>query len=129
MILAARTDKPESELYLYDGNKLIDTYKWQAHRELANTIHLKIKDILIKNKISYDNLSGLVIYKGPGSFTGLRIGIGVFNAISYIQNIPIIGMNGEGWLQDGLSELKLAKNHKVVLPYYGAEANVSKPKK
>ena len=50
IILGLRTDKPEAELYLYDGQKKLAGKKWQAHRELAETIHKQVDKIL--NKLS-----------------------------------------------------------------------------
>ena len=46
IILGLRTDKPEAELYLYDGQKKLAGKKWQAHRELAETIHKEINKML-----------------------------------------------------------------------------------
>lgn len=129
MILAIRTDKPEAELYLCDDLKVVAELKWQAHRALADTIHLKIKELLDNNNIVYKDLSGLVVFKGPGSFTGLRIGLSVFNTIAYSLDVPIIGTQGEDWLKKGLQSIKKGKNDKIVTPFYGGEAKISTPKK
>lgn len=129
IVLAARTDKPEAELYLYKANILIEEVKWQAHRELSLTLHSKIEEILENNDFSYKDLCGLVVYKGPGSFTGLRIGITVFNTIANTVHIPIVGEPSKSWLQDGLRSLDEKNDHKLVLPHYGADANITKPKK
>jgi tRNA threonylcarbamoyladenosine biosynthesis protein TsaB len=129
MILAIKTNQEQAELYLYENNKIIDSYKWQAHRQLADTIHIKIQDLLSKNDISYADLEGLIIYQGPGSFTGLRIGISVFNTIAYILNIPIVACDGDYWLKVGLVRLQNNHNDKIALPLYGGNANITLPKK
>lgn len=129
MILAIKTDNPEAEVYVCKNTNVVEEYKWQAHRQLADTIHIKIKDILENNNIGYQDLSGLVVFKGPGSFTGLRIGLSVFNTIANTQNIPIVGTTGDAWLADGLVQIKDGVNQKIVIPNYGGEANISKPKK
>jgi tRNA threonylcarbamoyladenosine biosynthesis protein TsaB len=36
------------------------------------------------------DIEGVVCFKGPGSFTGLRIGLTVGNALAYAQNIPVV---------------------------------------
>jgi tRNA threonylcarbamoyladenosine biosynthesis protein TsaB len=74
-ILAIRTDKPEAELYLYDDKKKLAEIKWQAHLKLAETLNSKIDETLNLSSISYREINGIAVYKGPGSFTGLRIGI------------------------------------------------------
>jgi tRNA threonylcarbamoyladenosine biosynthesis protein TsaB len=129
MILAIRTDKPVSELYLCKDTDIIATYEWEAHRQLADTIHTKIEELLGANTLTWNDISGLVVFRGPGSFTGLRIGITVANTIAYAQNVPIIGTEGDTWLQDGLLQLQNATDNKIVLPEYGGSINITTPKK
>jgi tRNA threonylcarbamoyladenosine biosynthesis protein TsaB len=128
-ILAIRTDKPEAELYLYEDDKLLLQFKWQAHLQLAETLNSKIEEILNKLSISYDQLEGVLFYKGPGSFTGLRIGAAVGNAIAYAQKIPIISAGGEDWLEKSISRLQKGQNDKIAIPEYGAPASTTQPKK
>src|SRR4051812_8427843 len=93
LILTVRTDKPEAELGLYSDSKKLTYLTWTAHRELAETIHLKIEELLAKSTKELNGLQGIegiVVYKGPGSFTGLRIGFGVVNALAYSLEIPVV---------------------------------------
>jgi tRNA threonylcarbamoyladenosine biosynthesis protein TsaB len=129
MTLALRTDKPEAELYLFKDDKKLAEIKWPAHRELAETLNTKIEEILNKSSISYDKLEGIAVYKGPGSFTGLRIGMSVANALAYAQSIPIVAKTGEDWLGKSARALKSGGNDKIAVPEYGASANITKPRK
>jgi tRNA threonylcarbamoyladenosine biosynthesis protein TsaB len=128
-ILGIRTDKPEAELYIYGDGKKLDEIKWPAHLKLAETLNSKIEEILNKSSISYADLDGIAIFKGPGSFTGLRIGMSVANALAYAQDIPIVARSGDDWLAAATSDLKDGQNDKLALPEYGAPARVTKPKK
>ena len=129
IILTIRTDKPESEIGLYDNKKQLFYEKWQAHRQLAETIHTKIQEIVSSQKLSLQDVQGIVIYKGPGSFTGLRIGVSVANALAYGLNAPIVGSEGDEWIEDGLIMLNNGENDKQVLPEYGAPVYTTSPKK
>jgi tRNA threonylcarbamoyladenosine biosynthesis protein TsaB len=128
-ILALRTDKPEAELYTYDGQKKLAEIKWEAHRRLAETIHKKVDEILNKSSISVSEIEGIVFYKGPGSFTGLRIGASVANAISYAQKTPVISSGEEAWLKSGIEDLLAGRNDKIVFPEYGAPVRTTQQKK
>jgi tRNA threonylcarbamoyladenosine biosynthesis protein TsaB len=129
LILAIKTDCPLAELYLYNDKQLLQQIKWQAHRQLADTIHLKIKIVLGAVSKEYSDIGGLVIFRGPGSFTGLRIGASVFNASAYALNIPIVGVMGDTWLNSGIIRLIDGHNDKIVVPEYGGEAHITQPKK
>ena len=128
MILTIRTDKPEAEIGLYkDGKKL--AYKtWPAHRELSSNLHLQIAKILQSQETDWPDIEGVVVYKGPGSFTGLRIGISVANALAYGNNCPIISDTGDDWINSGIERLSKDKNEQSVLPEYGAAPHITIPK-
>ena len=129
IILALRTDKPEAEIALYDDSKLIDSLSWEAHRQLAETIHHKIKDLLSPQGSDWSNIEGIIIYRGPGSFTGLRIGMSVANALASSLQIPIVSESGEVWLEEALAKIINGSNQKVVTPEYGSEPHITKQRK
>lgn len=129
LIISIRTDKPKAELGLYDNETLITSLSWEAHRALAETIHQKILELLNNAQKDWQDLQGVIVFKGPGSFTGLRIGITVANTLAESYKIPIVGTMGENWQKDGVSKLIKDNNDKIVLPEYGAEAHITLPKK
>jgi tRNA threonylcarbamoyladenosine biosynthesis protein TsaB len=129
IVLAMRTDKPGAELYIYDGDKKMAEITWEAHLKLAETLNEQIEKILNKSSISYNDLDGITIYKGPGSFTGLRIGMSVANALAYAQNIPVIAATGADWLEKSIKDLQSGKNDKTALPEYGSPAHTTQQRK
>lgn len=129
IILTIRTDKPESEIGLFkDGSKL--AYRtWLAHRQLAETIHEQIRQLLMDCGLDWPAIGAVLMYEGPGSFTGLRIGISTGNVLAYAYNIPVLGSGGEKWLEDGLAKIKNYEAGQYVLPLYGSEPHITEPKK
>ena len=128
MILALRSDKPEAELYLFNDGKKIAEIKWEAHRELADTLLSKIKEILVNNNVADNEITGIIMHTGEGSFTGLRIGTTVANAMSYSLGVPIVAAEGENWINEGLGKITSSKPGDLVVPKYNAEPNISQPK-
>lgn len=129
MILAMRTDRPEAELYLIEKNQIVTHETWQAHRELADTILQKINTILESKNCKLADIGGLIVFTGEGSFTGLRIGTTVANAIAYSNNVPIVVSSGSDWIDTGLKEIKEAKPGKLAVPIYHSEPNITQSKK
>ena len=129
LVLTIKTNQPEAEIGLYDGDKEIETVKWPAHRDLSITIHKKIESLLKKHKKSWNDIAGIVGFKGPGSFTGLRIGLSIANALAYGLGVPIVGATGDSWQKGGIDKLLDGKNEKVIMPEYGSEPHITQPKK
>ncbi len=129
IILTIRTDKPEAEVGLYDGKKQLAYKTWPAHRELSDTIHKRIKDLLDSQNKDIEDLGGIVCFKGPGSFTGLRIGLTVADSFAYGLNVPIVSAMDDDWIEDGIRRLEAGENERIALPHYGAPVHITQQKK
>ena len=128
LVLTIRTDKPEAEIGLFEDEKELKYEVWQAHRELAETIHKKFNELLEGQEKTIQDLQGVVVFKGPGSFTGLRIGITVANALADALHIPIVSTTADDWVVTGIAKLANSIDEKIALPEYGSEPNITQPK-
>ena len=129
IVLTIRTDKPEAEVGLFQNEKQLNCIKWQAHKELSVTLNVKIDEILNMLSKSLTDVEGIVVFKGPGSFTGLRIGYSVANALAYSLEVPIVSEANSDWLAVGIERLQKGENEKISLPEYGSPAIVTTPRK
>lgn len=128
LILTIRTDKPDAEIGLFDDNTKLAYSTWPAHRQLAETVHFKIKELLESQGRNINDLNGIVVFRGPGSFTGLRIGISVANALAYSLHIPIIAAAGARWIEQGSKSLRQGRDEQAALPEYGSLPHITPPK-
>ncbi len=131
MILAIRTDKSQAELYLVRSNgDVVDAHLWEAGRQLSSQLLHEITALLEGHHHTLTDLTGLIVWQGPGSFTGLRIGITTANALGYGLSIGVVGTTGDGWIARGASHLdKSNAELALVLPEYGSEAHITAQKK
>lgn len=104
-------------------------HEWESGRTLAKGLHQFIDEALAGHQQSIETISGIGIFRGPGSFTGLRIGITVANTLAAARQLPIVGVEGDMWSDAACSRLDDAKNDQIVMPYYGAEAHITTPRK
>lgn len=125
LILTIRTDNPQAELGLYNDGAELAYETWTAHRQLAETIHKKINNLLQSKHKRLRDIEAIVCFKGPGSFTGLRIGISVANGLAYGLNIPVLAEKGENWVASGLKRLRNNANDIPVAPLYGHPAKTT----
>jgi tRNA threonylcarbamoyladenosine biosynthesis protein TsaB len=128
MILLLDTSDSICKISLIDGKWRYDD-EWQADRQLAKGLLGYVDSKLKDNNKTWSDISALAVYEGPGSFTGLRIGLTVLNTVANANHIPIVGSRGQNWQAEAISKLAEGKDEKIVLPFYGSEARITKPRK
>ncbi len=128
MILLLDTSTPVCNLTFTDENWKHEV-SWEAGRGLAKGLLSFLETQLHEVGKGWDDITGIVSYQGPGSFTGLRIGITVCNSLAYAGALPIVGTVGENWQELGIQRLHAGENDEIVMPEYGGEANITQPRK
>jgi tRNA threonylcarbamoyladenosine biosynthesis protein TsaB len=128
MILLLDTSTPVCRLLLKKDDK-ITAYEWKADRGLADGLLAYLRSQLKQEGATWSDLTGIGVFKGPGSFTGLRIGLTVLNTLADTLAIPIVGTTGEDWQDEAIRRLENGENEQLIMPLYGREANITKPRK
>lgn len=128
MIILLDTSTPVCKLTFIDGDFRMQN-EWQADRTLAKGLLGYLQEQLEAYSKSWADITGIGVFRGPGSFTGLRIGLTVLNTIADAMVVPIVGAAGEEWQTEALAKLRAGGNDKIVVPEYGGEAHITKPRK
>ena len=110
MKLYLDTSSPRTILKLDDSH-----YEWDSSRDLGMHLLKFIHDKLAQHNRSWQDLTELHFFTGPGSFTGLRIGATIINTLASELHLPIYDQTGQ----------KL----KIAIPIYGKPAATTMPKK
>ena len=92
LILAIETSTSVCSIALYDGEKIVAEQSIDNGLTHSEKLMPEIKNMLQKVNISINDITALAVGTGPGSFTGLRIGLSSAKAISYALNIPVVGI-------------------------------------
>jgi tRNA threonylcarbamoyladenosine biosynthesis protein TsaB len=92
MILCLETATNLCSVALCDKNRVVALKESAEGRSHASLLTLFISDILKEAGIRADNLEAVAVSKGPGSYTGLRIGVSTAKGIAYAASIPLIGI-------------------------------------
>lgn len=124
MIILLDTSTPICRLTVVRGDESHE-YQWEAGRTLAKELLAFLNDKTGDIK----NVSGIGVMKGPGSFTGLRIGLAVVNTLADSLCVPIVGETGDNWQNKALERLQSGGNDQVILPLYGGEVYITQPRK
>ena len=128
MILLWNSADMKVYLTLIDGD-MRQEHEWLAGRELARDMLGFVRDCLAEQQADFTNITGIGVFRGPGSYTGLRIGLTALNTLASALAVPIVGATGDGWQDECIGRLIGGENDAIVLPEYGGEAHITKQKK
>lgn len=129
MIALLDTSTPICKLTLVAQDGTRHHGEWQAGRTLARDGLAYLRDRLAEHDLTVHDLTALGVLRGPGSFTGLRIGITIMNTLADALQLPIVGTTGDDWQDTALDRLAAGENDRLVMPEYGGEAHITQPRK
>ena len=92
-ILNIDTAVTEASVCLSQAEKILALEINKTQKESAAWIHTAIQDILQTQNIAATQLSAVAVSSGPGSYTGLRIGMATAKGLCYAVNIPLLTIN------------------------------------
>ena len=92
MLLAVDTSTAQMGLAIYDGSQIISEYAWRSR--LRHTVELApaIFESLKRCDLTMDDIQGLGVALGPGSFTSLRVGLSLAKGLALSRHLPMIGI-------------------------------------
>ena len=92
-ILAIDTATQVSSVAVASADKLAAELTMQAKLTHSETLMPHIKEVLCMANVRKEQLEGIAVSIGPGSFTGLRIGLAAAKAMAYALDLPIVGVS------------------------------------
>lgn len=92
LILHIETATNVCSVALSEGDRMLALRESSEDRSHGTLLTLFIGEVLSEAGRQADQLSAVAVSKGPGSYTGLRIGVSATKGIAYAQNIPVAGI-------------------------------------
>lgn len=103
-LLCIETSTKVCSVALFKNDELIDFEEESGSYSHAENLAVFIDKVLKRKAVNYSDLAAVVVSKGPGSYTGLRIGVSLAKGIAFGAQIPLIAI-------DSLSSLAWAAVH------------------
>lgn len=110
MILAIDTATRLMSLALHDGSLLLAEQSWVAGNHHNTALAPAIDRMLAGQRLSPADLSALAVSVGPGSYTGLRIGVALAKGMAAARRLPLVGVStldtlaaGQPYYQSGIA--------------------------
>ncbi|MEK9143645.1 MAG: L-threonylcarbamoyladenylate synthase [Patescibacteria group bacterium] len=67
-------------------------FKEPVSRAKAQEVLPMIEELLMKHELMFDDVAAIKVHTGPGSYTGLRVGIAIANMLGILLGVPINGL-------------------------------------
>ena len=105
MYLVIDTISKESLVVLGEKGRLVGKIVWSSDFNQSEELLVKIDKLLEKGGVERKDLTGVVVVSGPGSYTGIRVGVSTGNALGFALGVPVVGVS----YLDGLARYAIGR--------------------
>ena len=132
-ILAVDTSSKICAVAILEDNKVIDEIKLDNGKTHSENLMPIIKEILERNSLNLSNFNLIAVSVGPGSFTGIRIGIATIKPMAEVYNLPVASVTSLETLARNIENKEKdftiislidARNNQVYAGFFDTEYNL-----
>ena len=119
-ILCIETSLDYCSVSMIEDGKVIDSESINIKKSHSEFILILIKNLLKRVKISLNKLSAIAVNKGPGSYTGLRIGVSTAKGLCFSLDLPLLSVNSLDLMIYDVKKKNLAQSGSLLCPMIDA---------
>ena len=93
LLLALDTSTSNASVAVFDGHRVLSETTWLAGREHSTRLLVEAQIGLERVGKAPEHLTGLMVARGPGSFTGVRVALSVAKGMAAALRIPAWGVS------------------------------------
>jgi tRNA threonylcarbamoyladenosine biosynthesis protein TsaB len=93
LLLSLETSTSVCSVALHNDGVLLSSSEYHIPQSTASKLAIMVDDIFKLTELTPSQLSAVAVSAGPGSYTGLRIGVATAKGLCYALNIPLIAVN------------------------------------
>lgn len=134
LLLALDTSTRTVGLALYDGAQVLNETVWNSQDYHTVELAPAVAQALQRAGVSVDALGALAVATGPGSFTGLRVGLALAKGLAMARNLPLVGIPTLDFLAAAQPRLEMplaavlrAGRGRLAVGWYGVDKGAWQP--
>lgn len=113
-ILCVETSEKKCSIALSEDGVCVDFSEINEDQSHARLLTIMIQDLMDRNNLTFSNLSAVCVASGPGSYTGLRIGVSVSKGLCWASDLKLLSVTTTEVLVNA-SRLKTEKSFDIYL--------------
>lgn len=132
-LLYIDTSGPESLVMLLKDADILSKRINTVAKDHGQLINIHMQEVLTDAQINWNQLDAVCVLNGPGSYTGLRIGLGSAKGICYAHQLPLVLLNKleliysaipQGSIQQAIGILSKAREQEFFFMSYAANGQI-----
>ena len=92
-ILGVDSSFPDCSVALLENNKILSQHSGNRKSSFSDQLLPMVDEVLTSSNTSLDNVDGFAVTNGPGSFTGLRVGLSLVKGLVLVTEKPFAGVD------------------------------------
>ena len=108
-ILSIESSTRVCSVAIHDGEELIGSQTYHLEHSHSSLLPEIIKQLLVNCNQQLENMDAIAVSIGPGSYTGLRIGVSTAKGLAYVSKIPLIALDTLEVMCEGVQAEMLSK--------------------
>lgn len=125
MILCLETSTAVCSVALVDNSNVIALRESLDGQNHAEKITIFIDEVMKEANISYNELEAIAVSKGPGSYTGLRIGVSTAKGLCYAMEKPLIAIDTLAAMTEGFLDNNFDNDHDTNIKSESSSSSLS----
>jgi tRNA threonylcarbamoyladenosine biosynthesis protein TsaB len=125
MLLAIDTATQMMSIALHDGRNLLAEQTWRTANNHTIQLAPAVQALLMQCEVAVDQLTALGVSIGPGSYSGLRVGVALAKGMAAARSLPLVGVSsldtiaaGQPHVQGGLVVVVQAGRERITVGRY-----------
>jgi len=92
LVLGIDTSTRYASIALVKNGNLLSEYTWECTQNHSVSVIPALKDLLEKTGVNVNDIKGIGVATGPGTFNGLRVSLSIAKSLAFSLGIPIVGI-------------------------------------
>lgn len=120
ILLHIDTATENASICLSENNNIVECIESKEQNQHATFVHVAIQNVIVNANINLQQIDAIAVTNGPGSYTGLRVGLATAKGLCFALNKPLITLNTLQVIANSIIETQSISPSTLICPMIDA---------